>query len=81
MENGSIDDLRQKLNLETARIGWGELQRHYARGVLINVGEGLDLVEVAAYMAADDTDRIRDDGMSMMSASSHSPIVVGISGF
>ena len=48
-------ELRQKLNLETARLGWPELQRHFARGVVIVVSPSLDLREVAAKLAEDDT--------------------------
>jgi hypothetical protein len=54
----TLDALRQQLNTETARIGWGELQRHFARGVLVKVAPDLDLVEVAARMAADDRDSV-----------------------
>jgi len=46
--------LRAKINAETGRIGWGELQHHFARGVVIKVAAGLDLVEVAAALAHDD---------------------------
>ncbi len=49
-----IEVLRQQLNGETAVIGWPELQRHFARGVLIKVAPGADLVDVAAHIAADD---------------------------
>ena len=51
------DDLQKtisRLNGETARISWQELERHYARGVLINVDPELDLVMVAAHMVRDD---------------------------
>lgn len=47
-------DLRRALNGETGRIAWTALQRHFARGVVIKVVGGLDLVEVAARIAADD---------------------------
>jgi hypothetical protein len=43
--------LRQKLNLETAQLAWPELQRHFARGVVIVVAPELDLIEVAATFA------------------------------
>lgn len=46
--------LRAKLNGETARIGWGEMQRHHARGVVLRVAGELDLVGVAVAMAQDD---------------------------
>jgi hypothetical protein len=54
----TLEALRQQLNTETARIGWSELQRHFARGVLIKVTADLDLVDVAARIAADDRDNV-----------------------
>jgi len=47
-------DLRTKLHSETAKIGWPELERHFARGVVVAVAPELDLVEVAYAMANDD---------------------------
>jgi hypothetical protein len=44
-------DLRQKLNFETAKLSWPELQRHFARGVVIVVTPELDLIEAAATFA------------------------------
>lgn len=49
------DLLRAKLNLETAHIPWVELQRYFAGGMVIYVSEHLDLIDVAARIAADDT--------------------------
>lgn len=46
--------LRAKLNAETGRLSWPELQRHFARGVVIKVAPGMDLVEVALSIARDD---------------------------
>jgi hypothetical protein len=43
--------LRAKLNLETARLGWPELERHFARGVVVSVSAGHDLVDAALAMA------------------------------
>jgi len=43
--------LRAKLNLETARLAWPELERHFARGVVIKVAAGLDLVDAALQVA------------------------------
>jgi hypothetical protein len=51
-------ELKARLNAETARIGWCELQRHFARGVLVRVSPDLDLVEVACAV-------VRDDNASM----------------
>jgi len=48
-------DLRQHLNGETARIAWRELERHFARGAVVTVDPGLDLIDVAARMIEDET--------------------------
>lgn len=47
------DVLRAKLNGETARFAWKELQRFFATGAVIAVADGLDLVEVALQIAKD----------------------------
>jgi len=52
----SVED---KLNLETGIIGWGELVRHFARGVVIKVEVGRDLLEVADCLARDDTEQLK----------------------
>lgn len=44
---------RAKVNLETARIAWKELQRFFASGAAICVSADLDLVEVAYQISAD----------------------------
>ncbi|MBY5269381.1 DUF2288 domain-containing protein [Spiribacter salinus] len=46
--------LETRLNTETGRITWGELERHFARGVVVRVQPELDLVEVAAAFVRDD---------------------------
>ncbi|MDH5409667.1 MAG: DUF2288 domain-containing protein [Gammaproteobacteria bacterium] len=48
------DDLSQKLNFETGRLSWPELQRHFARGIVIVVSSELDLIEVAVKLKEDD---------------------------
>lgn len=58
MEANHKEVLYAKLNGETARLAWPELQRHFARGVVIKVGPGLDLVEVATQFALDDKSSI-----------------------
>jgi len=57
-----LDDaaLRARLEAETGMLTWPELERHFARGVVIRVGGGLDLVDVAAAMARDDAMRVAD---------------------
>ena len=53
-------DVRHLLNAQTGRIGWPELQRHFARGRLLWVSPGLDLVEVAARVVEDDKTALDD---------------------
>lgn len=43
--------LRAKLNLETARLAWPELERHFARGVVVRIAPGMDLVDAALQFA------------------------------
>lgn len=45
----------QDLHAQTARVAWPELERHFARGVVIRVAGDLDLVEVATRLANDDS--------------------------
>ncbi|HLV77696.1 MAG TPA: DUF2288 domain-containing protein [Marinobacter sp.] len=47
------DDLKAKLNLETSRINWHELQTYYARGQVVRVAAELDLLQVAVELTAD----------------------------
>ncbi|VAX11532.1 hypothetical protein MNBD_GAMMA25-1033 [hydrothermal vent metagenome] len=54
----STDELRNKLNLESGHIDWQELQRHFARGVVIAVEAELDLLEVAIKFTLDDKSQI-----------------------
>jgi len=53
--------LREKAKIvaETATAPWKELERFYAKGVLILVDESLDLVEVGYAISSDDTEQIR----------------------
>lgn len=52
-------DVHHLLNAQTGRIGWVELQRHFARGLLLRVASGLDLVAVAACIVHDDAPRLQ----------------------
>ena len=49
------DILRAKLNLETAQLQWPELERHFARGNVIKVAAGMDMLEVALNVAENNT--------------------------
>jgi len=50
--------LRAKVNLETSRIAWKELQRFFASGAAISVSNELDLVEVALQIYEDNKAQI-----------------------
>ena len=45
--------LHAKINLETARIAWKELQRFFATGVVFSVAPELNLVDVAVHISND----------------------------
>lgn len=49
---------KAKLNLETSQIPWRELQRFFASGLAIHVSEGLDIVEAAYQIAADNKGQV-----------------------
>jgi hypothetical protein len=51
-------ELRRKLNLETARLAWSELERHFASGAMIYVSDELDLIDVAVRIAQDDKEMV-----------------------
>lgn len=44
----------EDIHAQTARVAWQELEKHFARGVVIKAGGDLDLVEVATCFANDD---------------------------
>lgn len=50
--------LRAKLNGETARFAWKELQRFFAAGTVISVHDELDLVDVALQIANDNKEAV-----------------------
>ncbi len=51
-------EARARLNAETGRLSWPELERHFARGVVIKVVPGVDLVDVALAVSEDDKERV-----------------------
>ena len=51
--------LVQRLNKETAKINWLELQKHYAAGNLLAVAEGADLINIAVAFHQDDTVKVQ----------------------
>ncbi len=50
--------LHEKINLETSKIAWKELQRFFAAGKAIAVGPSLDLVEVALQVSQDNKSEV-----------------------
>lgn len=53
----SRDELKAKLNLETSRIHWHDLQTYFARGQVVRVAPELDLLDVATELTADNKTR------------------------
>jgi hypothetical protein len=47
------DIAREKVNLETSKIAWKELQRFFASGSAVFVASSLDLVDVAYQISID----------------------------
>ena len=47
------EELNAVLNTETARISWLELQLQFARGQVVQVHSGLDLIQVARELIRD----------------------------
>ena len=60
-----MDIEKAKINLETAKIAWVELQRFFAAGMVIQVSKGQDLTGVALSISEDDAQtigRLIDEG-------------------
>ncbi|MEN9503989.1 MAG: hypothetical protein RI964_3274 [Pseudomonadota bacterium] len=51
--------LRDRLNLETARITWKALERYFAAGKVIHITPALDLIEVAACVSEDNARQVQ----------------------
>ena len=63
--NSENPSLFYKLNSETGKINWSELQRHFARGTVVVVDPDLDLVRIAGQISQNQEDTIKslfDDG-------------------
>ena len=48
-----------RLNSETAKISWLELQKHYAPGTVLGVAPTADLIKVAVALNEDNTAQIQ----------------------
>ena len=53
------EELRAHLHGETSKLPWSELETHFARGVVIKVAQGLDIIDVAIVIARDDKDSLK----------------------
>ncbi len=51
--------IRAKLNSETAKLGWKELQRFFAGGKLLYVNSDLDLIDVAFAIQQDELEKVQ----------------------
>jgi hypothetical protein len=54
-----VDLLKREYLAQTARIPWRDLQTYFAQGSVIQVGSGLDLVDVAVQLGMDNTEQFR----------------------
>ena len=59
MEQSSEQVLIARLNSETAKISWHDLQTHYAAGNVLAVAEQGDLIQVAVALHNDNTARVK----------------------
>lgn len=50
--------VRELLNAQTGQLSWNELSRHFARGVVIVVHTGEDLITVAESLVNDLSDEV-----------------------
>ncbi len=56
----SLDELRSKLNTQTGKVLWPEIQRHFARGVVLVVDAQADLIEIAVHVIHDNQVVVED---------------------
>ena len=52
------EELMAQLNKETAKLSWNELERHFARGSVVKIEQGEDLIKAAVLFANDDAKAI-----------------------
>jgi hypothetical protein len=52
-------ELHDKINSETARVKWSELERHFAAGAVVFVSAELDLIKAALYISHDDKETVQ----------------------
>jgi hypothetical protein len=52
-------ELHDKINQETDRVKWSELERHFAAGSVVFVSEELDLIKAALHISHDDKETVQ----------------------
>lgn len=52
-------DLADLINGQTGRVTWAEIERLFARGAVVKVGQRLDLIDVATAIVEDDKQRVQ----------------------
>jgi hypothetical protein len=57
-QSNCVDIAREKVNLETSKIAWKELQRFFASGTAVFVASPLDLVDVAYQFSIDNKNQV-----------------------
>ena len=50
--------IKDKLNAETGKMEWHELERFFAKGVVIRVDSSLDMINVAAAIVEDEKETV-----------------------
>lgn len=60
IRKAELDELVAKLNAETAKIAWSELQTFFASGMTVYVSHKLDLIKVACELAEDNRGQVED---------------------
>ncbi len=56
----SNEEIKAKLNLETGKLTWPELEQFFAKGVIVCVDKKQDLIKIAAALAEDQTVKITE---------------------
>lgn len=54
IESMTYEELVAYLNSETGKISWQELQPYFAKGSLLHLDQGYDLIDTAASLVRDD---------------------------
>lgn len=59
IDPNDIEALKQKLNLDTAKIHWQALAEHQQQEAVVEVDPGLDLIVVASEFVRDNRDQVK----------------------